>query len=137
MHFEPTEPLEYSDSLQIVSSDTAHPVQFVRVHGIFLTTGIPGESSTALPSGYQISAVYPNPFNAEAHLQIALPQRAYLSIQLYDALGRRVATLAENSFSAGSHRFRLNGSELASGRYFVRISIPAVITEVRPAIYIR
>ncbi|HYE94802.1 MAG TPA: T9SS type A sorting domain-containing protein [Rubricoccaceae bacterium] len=72
------------------------------------------------PSSFALSAVYPNPFNPLARftLEVDAPQRVTLA--LYDALGREVATLHDGRMEAGTHAFALDGGALPSGLYLLR-----------------
>jgi hypothetical protein len=50
-----------------------------------------------------------------------LPHRAAVSLQVYDLLGRRVATLVEAEQPAGRHAVMLDGTRLTAGTYFARL----------------
>jgi uncharacterized delta-60 repeat protein len=62
--------------------------------------------------------VAPNPFNDIAELRVQLPEQGFISLTLYDALGRCIAILGEGMHDKGEHRFQLQSSYLkASGIY--------------------
>jgi hypothetical protein len=74
-----------------------------------------------LAKTHALSAVYPNPFNPSAAFTLSVRQPQYVSLGLYDVLGRRVATLFDGHLDASaSHAFSIDGSGLASGAYLVR-----------------
>jgi len=50
-----------------------------------------------------------------------LPKEADVKLEIYDLLGRRVATLAEGHQEAGTHQVVWNGSSVSSGIYFYRL----------------
>jgi len=54
-------------------------------------------------------------------VRFSLPVRGYLSLRVFDLLGREIATLAEGEFEAGEHLVRWNASGYASGIYFCRL----------------
>ncbi|MBD3167822.1 T9SS type A sorting domain-containing protein [bacterium] len=87
-----------------------------------LTVGLMSAEETAagLPTEYAIESLYPNPFNPELHVRVALPEASRLRVEVYDLLGRRVATLADQSVNAGRHSFHWFAGEHAAGVYFVR-----------------
>jgi hypothetical protein len=64
---------------------------------------------------------YPNPFNPETTIRFSLPVAEQVKVQVYDALGQRVATLVDGYRSAGTHHVRFAASHLGSGYYFFRI----------------
>jgi hypothetical protein len=64
---------------------------------------------------------YPNPASGQATLEYALPEEREVTLEVYDVLGRRVATLADETKPAGTHRAVLKASQLPSGTYFARM----------------
>lgn len=74
----------------------------------------------ALPESFAIAAVYPNPFNAHATIEIELPVAVRVRVALYDVLGRCAMTVADKEYGAGRHMLRLSAEELASGVYVLR-----------------
>jgi len=70
---------------------------------------------------------YPNPFNATTNIEFELPVTSYVSLKVFDVLGREVVTLAEGDKRAGSHKVILNASELSSGVYFYRLNVGNVL----------
>ncbi|MEM1096043.1 MAG: T9SS type A sorting domain-containing protein [Bacteroidota bacterium] len=80
------------------------------------------EVTVALASAYQLSAVYPNPFQAEAVFTLAVREPQLVRVAVYDALGREVALLHEGTLSAeASHRFTVAGEAWSSGLYLLRV----------------
>jgi Secretion system C-terminal sorting domain len=102
-----------------------------------LLADLENQDTSAMP-GYKLDAPYPNPFNAETRFSIALPQPSEVSVIVYDIQGRIVATLAHNeTHAAGRHDFTLNGSELASGLYFVQATVPGKMNEIRKLVLVK
>ena len=63
----------------------------------------------------------PNPFRGATTILYDLPAAAFVTLRVYDALGREVATLVEGVQPAGSHGARFDGRSLASGVYFYQM----------------
>ncbi len=81
----------------------------------------------ALPDGYLIERAYPNPFNPSTTVRFKVAEAQNISLTLFDALGRQVADLYNGYVEA--NRFetvRVDGSELPSGTYTVRMEGEAV-----------
>ncbi|MEM1042108.1 MAG: hypothetical protein AAGI91_05710 [Bacteroidota bacterium] len=76
--------------------------------------------AAALPQAVSLSAPFPNPFAAQATVRFALPEAAEVRCVVYDALGRRVATLAEGWRDAGYHEAVFDGCGLPAGLYLLR-----------------
>ncbi|MBS1262033.1 MAG: hypothetical protein MAG453_01371 [Calditrichaeota bacterium] len=94
-------------------------------------------AESELPGAYAVSDVYPNPFNPTAALSVTLPEPSELSVTVYDALGREVATLADGTHTAGRHEFVLDGSARTNGVYFVRATVPGELNAVRKAVLVK
>lgn len=73
-----------------------------------------------LPTEFQCSEVYPNPFNLETKIQYQLPTSAVVEIQLYDPLGRKAQTLVPATYqTSGVYSLSIQGNHLSSGVYFL------------------
>ena len=64
---------------------------------------------------------YPNPFSSQTTLAITLENPGVISLEVFDILGRRVATVADGFYQDGGHQFVFNGTSLPSGVYLVRL----------------
>ena len=73
-------------------------------------------------SSIKVSVVGPNPFNPSTQLSIAMPEAGFLSVNVYNLLGQKVATLVDNYMEANTsgHIVNFNASHLASGVYIVQ-----------------
>ncbi|MFC2150139.1 T9SS type A sorting domain-containing protein, partial [Calditrichota bacterium] len=79
---------------------------------------------------------YPNPFNSETVIEYALPQRADVTLAIYDLNGRLVNELVSGERSAGWHKVRFDGSAFATGQYLVRLNYPGG-SEVRKVVLVK
>lgn len=70
---------------------------------------------------YQLLNNYPNPFNPSTTISFSLPSRSFVTLKIYDVIGREVATLVSESLDAGFHSRQWNASYLSSGIYFYRM----------------
>lgn len=64
---------------------------------------------------------YPNPFNPSTNIKVEFPQSQQALVDVFNSLGQKIRTLANQRFSSGAYTFMFNGSDLASGVYFVRV----------------
>jgi hypothetical protein len=81
------------------------------------------EGADAIPTAYNLSQNYPNPFNPTTTIRYALPQASQVTLEVFDMVGRRVATLAEGPQAAGYHTATFDGRSLASGAYIYRLRV--------------
>ncbi|MEM8559017.1 MAG: lamin tail domain-containing protein [Bacteroidota bacterium] len=86
-----------------------------------MTNGVANEDDS-LAKGYRMTAIYPNPFNPQAQFSLTLDESQAVRAEVFDALGRRVAILADGMQTAGTTTYRIDGQRLASGVYVVRVA---------------
>jgi hypothetical protein len=65
---------------------------------------------------------FPNPFNNSTIIRYTIPKADYISMDLYNALGEKIETLADGFKSAGKYEIYFNANSLASGIYFIILS---------------
>jgi hypothetical protein len=80
------------------------------------------ESQSGLPTSFALSQNYPNPFNPTTAINYQLPTQRHVTLVVYDMLGREVATLVNEFKHPGAYTVQWDGSGLASGVYFYRLS---------------
>ena len=78
------------------------------------------ETDIALPVNFSLHQNYPNPFNPETTISCSLPKSEFVTLKVYDVLGREVAILVNEFMLAGKYsvEFRTKNVELPSGIYF-------------------
>ncbi len=80
------------------------------------TIGITNISSIA--KEFSLSQNYPNPFNPNTKINFSIPKSDYVSLRVYDMLGREVKVLVSENLSAGEYQTDFNAKGLASGMYY-------------------
>lgn len=76
---------------------------------------------TALPAEFTLTQNYPNPFNPNTQISFALPFASNVTLAVFDALGRSVATLVDGLLAAGSHTVNFDAANLSNGIYFYQL----------------
>jgi hypothetical protein len=79
------------------------------------------EVTSVLPDEDFLAQNYPNPFNPSTNIEFSLNETKNVRLEVYDRIGRKVATLVDGRLEQGFHSVRFNGRGLASGVYFYRI----------------
>ena len=76
---------------------------------------------TAVPTAYALHQNYPNPFNPSTDISYAIPVETHVTLKIYNLLGQEMATLVDDTRSAGRHTVSWNATGNASGVYFYRL----------------
>jgi aminopeptidase N len=84
-------------------------------------TGTPTFDDNILLVNYELEQNYPNPFNPVTEIAFDLPEKAKVQIEIYDMLGRIVATLIDEEFLPGRHSVKWNANGFAAGLYFYKL----------------
>jgi hypothetical protein len=74
-------------------------------------------TATINPTRFFLSQNYPNPFNPTTNFQFTIAEFRFVSLKVFDLLGREVATLVNSELPVGDYAVTFNGSSLASGIY--------------------
>jgi hypothetical protein len=81
------------------------------------------ENNFAQPKEFLLQQNYPNPFNPSTSIQYTISSTQFVTLKVYDLLGREVATLVNEEKTAGSYnaQFTINNVQLSSGIYFYKL----------------
>ena len=93
-----------------------------RLTGTTTNTLVAGPSDVRLDApkvkGFNLEQNYPNPFNPTTTINYNVPENSFVSLKVYNSLGKEVATLTNEYKSSGYYQAKFGGSDLASGLYF-------------------
>ncbi len=79
------------------------------------------QTSDQMPAEFKLSQNYPNPFNPSTIIKFAIPQSEFVTMKVYDVLGREVSTIVNQNLTAGSYEVNFDASDLAAGMYIYQI----------------
>lgn len=85
-----------------------------------IITGI--EGSGEIVEGFNLSQNYPNPFNPTTNIKFAVPKDGQVSLKIYDMIGNEISIIWDNYLKAGAYNLSFDGSSLASGVYFYKLT---------------
>lgn len=83
---------------------------------------ITGITENKIPSKYSMSQNYPNPFNPNTIIRYQIPGNGYVTLKIYDVLGKEVAVLVNEKKNGGVYEVTFNPVDLSSGIYFYRLT---------------
>ena len=86
--------------------------------------------------GFSLSQNYPNPFNPSTHLEFGISELGFVSLKVYNVIGKEVKTLVNEIKPAGIYSIEFDGSDLPSGIYFYKIEV-GHFSQVRKMILVK
>jgi len=93
---------------------------------------LPGE----LPAAFRLEQNYPNPFNPTTTISFSLPSKSFVSLKVFDALGREVSVLLFEALPAGTYARQWDATTQPSGVYFYRLQAGS-FTETKKLVLLR
>jgi hypothetical protein len=114
-------PGDLSGSFWILSNDSLSggSARMMRLEVVRIDAST-GETSSP-PFQFRLHTAYPNPFNPTTTITFDLPKSEFVTLTVFDLLGRAVAELCHDTYAAGSHTLSFDGGGLPSGIYLYRI----------------
>jgi len=88
---------------------------------LYSVTGVAGGEG-AVPERFALLPNYPNPFNPSTNLRFTIGSAQHVRVDVYDVLGRRVASLVDRDLSAGTHAIQWNAAGMPGGVYYCRMT---------------
>ncbi len=114
---------------------------YSKIYTGFPTTGI---EDRGVPLAFRLDQNYPNPFNPMTAISYQVPANSFVRLNVYDLLGREVATLVSEELSAGQYTRRWNAEGLPSGVYLYHLQARPIsggeagsVTETKKLILLR
>ncbi len=114
------EPGTYEAVIDIDTNDPMNPTLTVPVT-VIVGTGVANEAGV-VPTEFSLDSSAPNPSVGQTSLRYAVPETSDVLIEVYDLMGRRVATLVDGEQTAGRKTVEWNAGSLAGGVYVYRMT---------------
>jgi len=101
------------------------------------TIGI-NQISTLVPEKFLLFQNYPNPFNPSTNIKFQIDKKSFVSVKIFDVIGREVETLVNENLSPGIYEIPFNNtSKLSSGIYFYSLFRDNVLTDTKKMVLLK
>jgi len=92
--------------------------------------------ASSIPDKFFLEQNYPNPFNPSTHLEFGISDLGFVSLRVFDALGKEVAVLVNEDLSPGIYEAVFDGNNYPSGIYYYKLEAGS-FSEVRKMILLK
>jgi hypothetical protein len=79
------------------------------------------EETELLPNKFLLNQNYPNPFNPSTIIKYEIPERSFVTLRVYDVLGKEITTLVNEETPGGTYQVDFDTYDLTSGIYFYQL----------------
>ena len=109
-------------------SDIEISVADINGDALYLSHAVGGLNYKSGPYNFELSELYPNPFNPSTEVSFSLPMDGHVHLAAFDVRGKEVDVIFEGAQSVGQHSYTWNASNLPSGVYYIRLQAGAMVT---------
>ena len=107
----------------LASGSYSYRLKQIDFNGNFEYFNLSNEVKVGIPTKFDLSQNYPNPFNPSTNLEFGISDLGFVTLKVYNASGKEVATLVNETKTAGYYTVNFNASNLSSGVYFYSLSV--------------
>ncbi len=94
------------------------------------------EDNNSIPENYSLSQNYPNPFNPETKIEYSIPEKSFVSIKIFNVMGKEIDILVNETQSAGNYSTTWKPKSISSGIYYYLLKTERN-TFVRKALFLK
>ena len=117
-----TAPGSEGDFTVKVSVANKHGQTDEQTYQLNVTNNITLVADKNIPNEFKLYQNYPNPFNPTTTIEYSLSRQSHVNIKIFNSLGQEISELVNSDRSAGIHRVHFDGSRIASGVYFYKMT---------------
>ena len=109
------------DDIEVIVAD-------INGDALYMSHSSSGQSFQSGPHSFELSKLYPNPFNPSTEVSFSLPMDGHVQLAAFDVRGKEVDVIFEGAQSIGQHSYTWNASNLPSGVYYIRLQAGDMVT---------
>ena len=89
------------------------------------------QNTAEIPASFELFQNYPNPFNPSTIVKYQIPANGFVTLMLYDQLGRETLKIFEGEQKAGYYSIQINAGGLPSGIYYLKVSYDGIFKAIK------
>lgn len=89
------------------------------------------EELEGIPSEFSLKQNYPNPFNPTTIIEYSVAKSSYVTLKVYDAIGKEVKSLYKGQQKPGNYKTEFDAQELSSGIYFATLKTENYVSTIK------
>jgi photosystem II stability/assembly factor-like uncharacterized protein len=101
-----------------------------------MITGI-SNNYNSIPNKHELYQNFPNPFNPNTRIQFSIKEKGFVTLKVYDILGKEISTLVNKNFSSGNYDLTFYGESYSSGMYFYSLFVNGTKIDTKKMILIK
>ena len=106
----------------VILNNSASPAIHIPVMLAVPPMGVEEQEGSKLPSSFALGSCYPNPFNVSTTIGYDLPRASLVTLEIYNLVGQKVATLVNDYEQAGYKSINWNAAEVTTGIYYYKLT---------------
>jgi|CZKP01.1.fsa_nt_gi photosystem II stability/assembly factor-like uncharacterized protein len=114
----------YITTMNSIAIDKSGFIWIAHGKGLITNSPVSGIKNDAIqPSSFSLGQNYPNPFNPSTMISFTITQHGFVTLKLFDILGREVRVMYKGEMAAGTHTINFNAGNLPSGNYIYSLQV--------------
>ncbi len=85
--------------------------------------GISNSSEALSPGHFYLKQNYPNPFNPVTNLEFGISKLGFVSLKIYDLLGKEVGSIVNSELNPGNYKYQFDASVYSTGVYYYTLKV--------------
>jgi hypothetical protein len=103
------------------SGDIGYNPYWISIQYIYNLISIGIKNQTENIKDFELYQNYPNPFNPNTNIKFQIKNNEFVTLRVYDIIGKEIATLINEKLQAGTYEIPFSNNQISSGVYFYRI----------------
>jgi len=133
----PSISLDKNQNVYIIWADERQGNKDIYFSKAATVTGVWEDNTLRTSNNYLLFQNYPNPFNPSTKISYSIPKSCFVTLTVYDILGKKIQTLVSEFQNANIYSVNFDASKLSSGIYFYKLQAGDGFVETKKMLFLR